>query len=919
MIRGSLCLILIVFSLFLATSGNTQLDSNNHSARLSPALGSVSHVSDPVNGTLYAFNATYAQFDLYTNKTAALSYGTFANNTRPIPGAPSGNLTWFSNIVNTQTGMPVNGTGFKFISNATGISQSINWTRINIPKGVGGNTYLRLDWNGTLPKGTSARYQLYNASSITPFLNVTKTGPPYPLTVSGGPPLNKTGGIPLSCGVADECFDVTKYMGFNITLAFIFNSNSTGKGIRFQVSNVEVASVATPFQSVSHFMISNPSNSTEVIHNADLPLTYNANVTYHRPNTSNGNLTHTWGQMVVTFYMPASYRPISIRLNGTIPLPLTYPISQGPCAASFCTNSQFIALNMTLSKTTTSMAVVQARSINAIKGLVPTILGVPTAHFVPGDSIAVRMTSSPGVNVSASQEISLVDPNGLVSPSPAPASNKGGTYLYNFTVPLSAKPGLWLVNGTFTSGYDFGFASQSFNVEEIQPVANTFGTNGGIGSNNGLNVTGTLVYRSTNQPAQNVNTTIFAVDSGASPEPVTSQGLKSTGLYIGNITLANGVFTVSQPLTMLFSVVNPTQPAQRFNATVTIEHEWYASQTHGVSTTFNLTLGDQPFTISSSAVYRADITISQTGIQLQVRSVTSPASPAITLTMSTGSSPVTSTRQHFGRFKVTVTSTNQFTRTTSTAPPVESPTYAFTLDSDLIPNRLLASSATVSTSCQVVSKPCGSFSVSIVSDRLLGAKNLVLFALGRDANGITMFGTNIQKNQKTSFFNDSTLLFPSADIPSDVATKQSVTITLNLKSNSTTIPQTLIVNLDLSGSGIVNSQTVTVLPGTTKAVSFTFPSPSNAGSYLLTFSSPDYLSGVPLLVKTLQVSILSSNLQILIPALIGLVVALVILGYYALKRGSRVTEEEEEEKPRPSGKPQKPQPRQQPTKSLTRS
>ncbi len=877
----------------------------------SPSYVSNSNTAPPYHqdpsGTLAAFNTTLAQFDLYTNTSAAVSV---ANN---------GTLTWTSTIKNAVNNGSILGTGFGYtvpVNNATSPPKTVSWN-LTIPKGVGGTTYVRFDWNGTVGARTSARYLLFNGTggiSATPFVRVIKTNQ----TFTVGTPFDSTGGIPLSCGTGHECVDVSKFVGFNMTLTFMFNSTSTGGGLRVRVANVEVASTGTNFSGAnSHSMLLNPSNRTEVFHTGTLSLTYNSTVTYRNP--VNKTLTHTWKQMLASFFAPAKY--VLGNIQGNITLngspPANHPFSQGSCNSPLCTNTKFVSFNLTIPGATNAVVLVHASSINALASLtslVPTILGVTTTSFVPGDIMAVRMTSSPGVNVSASQEIILVDPNGLVFPGPAPASNKGGTYLYNVTVPLSAKLGSWLVNGTFTGGYDFGVASQSFTVEEIQPVPNSFAATGGAGSNTALNIRGNLTYKSTSQPAQNVNTTIFAVDSGASPGPVTVQGVVSPGLYVKNITLVNGVFTVSQQLTMLFAVVNPTtQPVEPFNATVTIEHEWYTSQTHGVRTTFNLTLGDQPFTTITNAIYRADITINQQGIQLQVRSVTSPASPPISLTMTTGSSPVTNTRQHFGKFRITIASTNQGTGKTTTAPPAESPTYAFTLDSDLIPSRLLASSATVSTGSD------GSISTSIVSDRLLGARNLVLFALGRNANGITLFGGNIQKIQKTTFFSDSTLLIPSADIPSDVATKQSVTVTLNLKSNSSTVPQTLTVNLDLSGTGIVSSQTVTVPPGTTKPVSFTFQSPGGAGSFLLTFASPNYLSGVPLLTKTLQVSPLSSNLQILIPALIGLVVALVILGYYALKRGSRVTEEEEEEKPKPSGKPQKPQSGQQTTKSLTRS
>ncbi|HEY5620578.1 MAG TPA: hypothetical protein VIK88_02870, partial [Candidatus Bathyarchaeia archaeon] len=163
---------------------------------------------------------------------------------------------------------------------------------------------------------------------------------------------------------------------------------------------------------------------------------------------------------------------------------------------------------------------------------------------------------------------------------------------------------------------------------------------------------------------------------------------------------------------------------------------------------------------------------------------------------------------------------------------------------------------------------------------------------------------------------DSTLLIPTADTPSEVTTKQSVTVTLNLRSNSTSLPITLTVNVDLSGSGTVDNKTVIIRPGTTEPTAFTFTAPAAAGSYLLTFSSPQY--GAPLLTKTLNVVLLQSSLQILIPAIIGLVAALAILGFYLIRKQPETEMEEEKKRPSP-GKPSKPQQGSPTSKSLTRS
>src|SRR6267378_5855493 len=72
---------------------------------------------DP-NGTLVAFNATRAQFDLYTNQTLG----------QTVSGA-GGTVGWFGgNFTNTQNGVSVPGTGFNFtIPKNTPTNQNVTW------------------------------------------------------------------------------------------------------------------------------------------------------------------------------------------------------------------------------------------------------------------------------------------------------------------------------------------------------------------------------------------------------------------------------------------------------------------------------------------------------------------------------------------------------------------------------------------------------------------------------------------------------------------------------------------------------------------------------------------------------------------------------------------------------------------------
>src|SRR3989442_6904886 len=258
---------------------------------------------------------------------------------------------------NKVNGGAILNTGFKYSVQANKTvapPQTINWT-LTIPSGAGSTTYVRFDWNGTLRARTSARYLLFNGTgsgiSPSPFVRVIKAANQ---TFTVGTPLNSTGGIPLSCGTGHECVDVSKFVGYKVTLAFMFNSTSTGGGLSVRVANVEVASTGTnPVNAVSHSMQLNPSNSTEVLHNARLSLSYNSSVTYTYD--TNKNSTHVWGQMIATFLAPATYLLDSISFNGTSIIPAAYPFSQGTCNTSPCSNAQFVSLNMTATKSTNSV------------------------------------------------------------------------------------------------------------------------------------------------------------------------------------------------------------------------------------------------------------------------------------------------------------------------------------------------------------------------------------------------------------------------------------------------------------------------------------------------------------------------------------------------------------------------------------
>jgi hypothetical protein len=440
--------------------------------------------------------------------------------------------------------------------------------------------------------------------------------------------------------------------------------------------------------------------------------------------------------------------------------------------------------------------------------------------------------------------------------------------------------------------------SSSFGVDLIQ--VDSFSA---AGSNIGVTATGTLT-NSSGFPSAATNGVVFAIDSGTptnSPVTNTTKSPSSTGLYISNVTLVNGVFTQGQQLIMTFTLINPTSSA--FNATVIIQHEWPGSLTHGVNATIHLgakILGELPFT-SGPQAYQAGITLTPSGMHLVLTSLTTGNSETVPVTL--GTDPVVSTRQHAGLFKITVvTLTGTSVISTNL---LESPPYAYVFGLPSATNKYLASSSPFSTLAD------GKFSLTLKSDSILGANKLVMFALARDSRGIVL--TSSPQNTGVS---DSTTLQSTMDTIGPVAEGSSVTATLHLKNNSTKFAEIITVDLYLQGSGKVAEQTgISISPGTSQDVTLPFKAPSTPGQYALSISSPQYGAG-PLASQTLQVTILQSNLQILIPAAIGIVAAIIILGVYLVKKQPETIETQEKTKPAGS-KPKTPGSGNSPSKSLT--
>jgi hypothetical protein len=374
-------------------------------------------------------------------------------------------------------------------------------------------------------------------------------------------------------------------------------------------------------------------------------------------------------------------------------------------------------------------------------------------------------------------------------------------------------------------------------------------------------------------------------------------------MYVSNVTLLNGVFTSGQQLIMTFTLVNPTGVA--LNANLTIDHEWVNGMTHGSNANITIPSGDAPFLLKPDYAYRLTATLTPAGINMIVTGVLSGNS--VSATLPPGNPPVTSLRQQSGLFKITVKSKPASTSATSPCVPAcsnnsESPAYAYVLVNPPLPGRLLASGSFSSTST-------GAFAALITSGGILGAGRLTFLSLGIDPNGLA-----ITVQDKST--QESTILEASiGSIPTSTE-NQLTSVILHLTSNSTIVNMNITISLNLQGSGVVQSQSgIYISHSASKDVTFNFNAPSAAGVYTLTFFSPDY--GAPLITGSLQVSVLQSSLQVIIPAIIGLAAAIVILLFFLFrKKPQEVPEPSAKDKPA-GGKPSKPNPGSASSKSLT--
>jgi hypothetical protein len=369
-------------------------------------------------------------------------------------------------------------------------------------------------------------------------------------------------------------------------------------------------------------------------------------------------------------------------------------------------------------------------------------------------------------------------------------------------------------------------------------------------------------------------------------------------------------------LIIIFTIINPNA-TQAYNATLTIAHDWPGPQAHNMTTSVFLGLGDSmgdfSFANATARTFEATISFTGTGVQVVVKSLFTGNPLPSPLTMTTGTSPVLPNAPHAGLFNFTITSMIN-NKTQSSPSTIFSPPYAY-VGPSFVPARYLYGSSAFSTNST------GGFSQTISSPHsLLAAQNLTVFVLARNA-----FGVVVVNSLPSSIFTQSTSLILSADSIGPIGEGQTATATLHLKSNSTLssgITEFLTVNLILQGNGLaqqtVASGTVTIQPGQSQTIKLSFKAPSSIGSYTLTFSSPEY--GGVLTSQTVQVTILPGYIQYLIPAAIGVVAAIIILGAYLIRERRSEAEEMESEKPKGSSEKTKPAPgAKAPSKSLTRT
>jgi len=522
---------------------------------------------------------------------------------------------------------------------------------------------------------------------------------------------------------------------------------------------------------------------------------------------------------------------------------------------------------------------------------ISTVIGsLPQTHWQPSESIGVKLNDTLSVQQSGTVAITQIHSSGKTV-GPTQTQNSLGSGVFPTTA-VTSPLGTWKLNATFTSLYDYGSNSTSIFIEHLklaQPLAYS-------GDNTRITITGTIDSESTNvKPSSGASVAVFGLSTLTSGNYSKAFAPVASGLYIRNVTFVNGAFTTNRPLIMFIAVVNPSSTLTVGN--VTVSHEFYPGQTHGVNATFSL---DKPIDTPLQAgtrFYEVDVTFSNGLMILKVTTLRSGAQ--ITATSSPGSAPLFDTRQQFGLFSILIKSAPQ-TGGPTTSNSLETQPFAYLFTNSLISQggRVLVANVTQTDSS-------GGFLITANGAPIPQARRLVFIVLARDVNGTTL------GNQDPTGAVDSLVLCgpastsgcqPSLDGPNEATPSQQITMTLKVRNNSTTLGMTLGVTLQVySGANLViqvPKQTGLISPGQTKDISYQFNAPSALGTYSVSFFSAEY--GAPLLITTLNVLLIPTWAQIAIPAIIGVGVAAGLVFFFR-RRKPAATETKTSEKTRSAG------------------
>lgn len=842
--------------------------------------------ADPTGATT-AFNITYAVINTYSGVAAPPA----VNVTNP-PSA------------GTLTQPDANQWKFKLNTTTTSTGrEEINWT-IQVP-GLSRvctqctKVILRFVFftptGDKIDPGGNASYAIYRRTSASALARVFDAGSSENNTGATPTIPARTPSVASFCPDANEvCYDATSSVGYNVTLAFKFGWNfqaGTPKVLSVQVGNVALLAPSLA-NSSAHQMVLNPITN-KVLHTANFTsFNFNRTVTTPLPPPVGGNKDFTWSSFNVTLYYPSPYvtlHPITVA-NATGPAP---PLgTTGSCIASDCkslfsANSTTIAFSQLKSNL---QLTITAETRNTMRSISTVIGSLSQTHWQPSESIGLKLNDTLSIHQPGTVAITQIHPSGKTV-GPGQTQNSLGSGVFPTTA-ASSPLGTWKLNATFTSLYDYGANTTSIFVEHLklaQPLAYS-------GDNTRVTITGTINSESTTvKPSSGANVAVFGVSTSTSGNYSKNYAPATSGLYITSVIFVNGAFTISRPLIMYLTVVNPSNEATVGN--VTISHEFYPGQTHGVNATFSL---DKPIDTplqSGTRFYEVDVTFNNGLMNLKVTSLRSGAQT--TATSSLGSPPVFDTRQQFGLFSILIKSAPQ-AGGQSASNSIETQPFAY-----VFTNSLVSQGGRVLVSGIAQTDGSGGFLITTGGTAIPQARRLVFIVLARDVNGTTL------GNQDPTGATDSLVLCgpanssgcqPSLDGPNEATPGQTVTMTLRVRNNSTTLGMTLNVTLQVfSGTNIVIQQskpTGLISPGQSKDISYTFNAPTGLGAYTVSFFSPEY--GAPVLITTLNVLLIPTWAQIAIPAIVGVAVAAGLAFFYR-RRKPAVAETKTPEKTRPTG------------------